>query len=197
MGEVWLAEDTRLDRKVALKLLPAAFTQDAERVRRFVQEAKAASALNHPNIITVYDVGDTDTGRFIVMELVAGRTLRAVIAEDNSTAGDAGVAQRERALLALGGQMAKALIAAHAAGITHRDIKPDNIMVRDDGYVKILDFGLARLVPTASGEEAATLAHETMPGQLMGTIKYMSPEQARGESVSHAFRYLLARSDVL
>ncbi len=184
MGEVWLAEDIRLDRKVALKLLPAAFTQDAERVRRFVQEAKAASALNHPNIITVYDVGDTDTGRFIVMELVAGRTLRAVIAEHDSTGGDAEVEQRERTLLELGCQMAKALIAAHAAGITHRDIKPDNIMVRDDGYVKILDFGLARLVPTASGEEAATRAHETMPGQLIGTTKYMSPEQARSESVS-------------
>ena len=185
MGEVWLAEDTRLDRKVALKLLPAAFTRDAGRVRRFVQEAKAASALNHPNIVTVYDVGDTASGRFIVMELVAGRTLRAVIAEDNSTAGDADGARRAEALLALGGQMAKALIAAHAAGITHRDIKPDNIMVRDDGYVKILDFGLARLVPVASGEDAATLARETMPGQLMGTMKYMSPEQARSESVSH------------
>jgi serine/threonine-protein kinase len=103
-----------------------------------VQEAKAASALNHPNIVTVYDVGDTDSGRFIVMELVAGRTLRAVIAEHAAE-------QRDRALLELGSQMAKALIAAHAAGITHRDIKPDNIMVRDDGYVKILDFGLARL----------------------------------------------------
>jgi serine/threonine protein kinase len=197
MGEVWLAEDTRLNRKVALKLLPAAFTQDAERVRRFVQEAKAASALNHPNIVTVYDVGDTDTGRFIVMELVAGRTLSAVLAELNATAGDAGIAQRERDLLALGGQMAKALVAAHAAGITHRDIKPDNIMVRDDGYVKILDFGLARLVSTASREEAATLAQETMPGQLMGTIKYTSPEQARGERGQPSLRYLLARSAVL
>jgi serine/threonine protein kinase/tetratricopeptide (TPR) repeat protein len=185
MGEVWLAEDTRLDRKVAIKLLPAAFTRDAGRVRRFVEEAKAASALNHPNIVTVYDVGDTDIGRFIVMELVAGRTLSAVIAETNSTAGDTRAAQREGTLLALGGQMAKALIAAHAAGITHRDIKPDNIMVRDDGYVKILDFGLARLVPVASGEDAATLAQETMPGQLIGTLKYMSPERARSESVGH------------
>jgi serine/threonine protein kinase len=183
MGEVWLAEDTRLDRKVALKLLPAAFTQDAERVRRFVQEAKSASALNHPNIITVYDVGETDSGRFIVMELVAGRTLSAMIAEHNSTARDGGNEQRERALLAWGGQMAKALIAAHAAGITHRDLKPDNIMVRDDGYVKILDFGLARLVPTGSEEEAATRAQQTRPGQLIGTVKYMPPEQARSESV--------------
>ena len=123
MGEVWLAEDTRLKRKVALKLLPAELTADAERVRRFEQEAQAASALNHPNIITVYDIGDCDAGRFIVMELVAGQTLRNVIAEDNSL----------ETVLALGQQMAKALSAAHAAGITHRDIKPDNIMVRDDG----------------------------------------------------------------
>jgi eukaryotic-like serine/threonine-protein kinase len=133
MGEVWLAEDTRLGRKVALKLLPAELTEDSERVRRFTQEAKAASALNHPNIISVYDIGESETGRFIVMEFVAGRTLRAVIAKDNSL----------ETLFALGAQMAKALSAAHAAGITHRDIKPDNIMVRDDGYVKMLDFGLA------------------------------------------------------
>jgi serine/threonine protein kinase/predicted ATPase len=176
MGEVWLAEDTRLKRKVALKLLPAELTSDADRVRRFEQEAQAASALNHPNIITVYDIGESEAGRFIVMELVAGRTLRAVIAEDNSL----------ETLLALGQQMAKALSAAHAAGITHRDIKPDNIMVRDDGYVKVLDFGLARLLPaTASDSEAATLAQQTTPGMVMGTLAYMSPEQARGETVSH------------
>ena len=176
MGEVWLAEDTRLKRKVALKLLPAELTADAERVRRFEQEAQAASALSHPNIITVYDIGECEAGRFIVMELVAGRTLRAVIAEDNSL----------ETLLALGQQMAKAMSAAHAAGITHRDIKPDNIMVRDDGYVKVLDFGLARLrTATAGDEEAATLAQQTTPGTVMGTVAYMSPEQARGESVSH------------
>ncbi len=175
MGEVWLAEDTRLKRKVAIKLLPAELTADADRVRRFEQEAQAASALNHPNIITVHDIGECEAGRFIVMELVAGRTLRAVIAEDNSV----------ETLLALGAQMAKALSAAHAAGITHRDIKPDNIMVRDDGYVKVLDFGLARLRPaTESDSEAATLAQRTMPGTLMGTVAYMSPEQASGQSVS-------------
>ncbi|HEX3230502.1 MAG TPA: serine/threonine-protein kinase, partial [Pyrinomonadaceae bacterium] len=157
MGQVWLAEDTRLDRRVALKILPAEFTKDADRVRRFMQEAKAASALNHPNIITVYDIGDSDAGRFIVMELVAGRTLRTVIAGDNSL----------ETLLELGSQMAKALSAAHSAGITHRDIKPDNIMVRDDGYVKVLDFGLARLLPTASGEDAATVAQQTTPGMIM------------------------------
>ncbi|MBL8206357.1 MAG: protein kinase, partial [Blastocatellia bacterium] len=176
MGEVWLAEDTRLKRQVALKLLPAELTTDTERVRRFGQEAQAASALSHPNIITVYDIGECEAGRFIVMELVAGRTLRAVIAENNSL----------ETLLTLGAQMAKALAAAHTAGITHRDIKPDNIMVRDDGYVKVLDFGLARLRPaTESDSEAVTLAQQTKPGTLMGTVAYMSPEQARGESVSH------------
>jgi serine/threonine-protein kinase len=142
MGEVWLAYDERLKRKVALKLLPAELTADAERVRRFEQEAQAASALNHPNIITVYDIGESEAGRFIVMELVAGRTLRTVIAEDNSV----------ETLLSLGQQIAKALSAAHAAGITHRDIKPDNIMVRDDGYVKVLDFGLACLNPMRKAE---------------------------------------------
>src|SRR5262249_34569369 len=174
MGEVGLAEDTRLKRKVALKLLPAELTSDAERVRRFEQEAQAASALNHPNIVTVHDIGESEAGRFIVMELIAGRTLRAVIAEDNSL----------ETVLALGQQMAKALGAAHASGITHRDIKPDNVMVRDDGYVQVLDFGLARLLPSAaSGAEAATLAQQTAPGQVMGTVAYMSPEQASGQSV--------------
>ena len=177
MGEVWLAEDTRLGRKVALKLLPAEFTEDSERVRRFTQEAKAASALNHPNIIAVFDIGECETGRFIVMEFVAGQTLRAVIAKDNSL----------ETLFALGGQMAKALSAAHEAGITHRDIKPDNIMVRDDGYVKMLDFGLARLLPTtASDPEAMTLAQQTTPGTVMGTLAYMSPEQASGQTVGPA-----------
>ena len=172
MGEVWLAEDTRLERKVALKLLPAEFTRDAERVHRFTQEAKAASALNHPNIITVYDIGDSESGRFIVMELVAGRTLRSLVAADNSY----------ETLLELSIQITSALNAAHAAGITHRDIKPDNIMVRDDGYVKMLDFGLARLLPiNPSDPEASTAVHQTLPGTVMGTLAYMSPEQARGE----------------
>ena len=177
MGEVWLAEDTRLGRKVALKLLPSEFTEDSERVRRFTQEAKAASALNHPNIISVHDIGECETGRFIVMEFVAGRTLRSVIARDNSL----------ETLFNLGSQMARALSAAHAAGITHRDIKPENIMVRDDGYVKMLDFGLARLLPTtASDPEAMTLAQQTTPGTVMGTLAYMSPEQASGQTVGSA-----------
>jgi eukaryotic-like serine/threonine-protein kinase len=146
MGEVWLAVDTRLDRKVALKLLPTEFTQDSERLRRFAQEAKAASALSHPNIISVYDIGECETGRFIVMELVSGRTLRSVIASDNSL----------ETVFALGSQMVRAFVAAHAAGITHRDIKPDNIMVRDDGYVKVLDFGLASLCCSTTGDRLST-----------------------------------------
>jgi tetratricopeptide (TPR) repeat protein len=174
MGEVWVAEDTKLERKVALKLLPAKFTQDADRVRRFIQEAKAASALNHPNIITIHEISEADAGRFIVMELVVGRTLGALIDEGGTL----------ESLAGWGTQMAKALGVAHAAGITHRDIKPDNIMVREDGYVKMLDFGLARLVPTGKDAEAATLQY-TQPGTLLGSIRYMSPEQARGESVSH------------
>ncbi len=128
--------------------------------------------LNDPNIISVYDIGECETGRFIVMELVSGRTLRSVLASDNSL----------ETFFALGHQMVRALGAAHAAGITHRDIKPDNIMVRDDGYVKMLDFGLARLLPTtASDPEALTLAQQTTPGTVMGTVSYMSPEQARGK----------------
>jgi predicted ATPase len=174
MGEVYRARDTRLTRDVAIKVLPASFADDADRLLRFEQEARATSALNHPNIVTIHEFGDVEAGRFIVMELVDGRTLRALIDEGSSI----------DALARLGCQMAKALGAAHAAGITHRDIKPENIMVRDDGYVKVLDFGLARLVPPGMDREAATLQY-TQPGTLLGSARYMSPEQARGESVSH------------
>ena len=172
MGEVFLAEDARLQRKVALKLLPDNYTNDRERVRRFEQEARAASALNHPNIITIHDLGESDSGCFIVMEHVAGRTLRALATENIELL----------SLLDWGSQTAKALSAAHAANIIHRDIKPDNIMVRDDGYVKVLDFGLARL-NTAHDELSNAM---TMPGTVMGTVKYMSPEQTRGEIVTTA-----------
>jgi serine/threonine protein kinase/Tol biopolymer transport system component len=172
MGRVYLARDNQLDRQVAIKVLNQKYGNHETSIQRFIQEAKAASALNHPNILTVHDIGKSETGHFIVMELVAGRPLSAIIATDNSVA----------TLLSLGSQMAKALSAAHAAGITHRDIKPDNIMVRDDGYLKILDFGLARLVPgTNTGDEAGNLARQTAPGAVMGTIAYMSPEQGRGE----------------
>ena len=174
MGEVYLAEDIRLKRSVAIKVLPSSVTADGERVRRFEQEAQAASALNHPNIITVYDVGESDVGRFIVMELVAGRTLRALIREDLPL----------ETVLSIGHQMAKALSAAHAAGITHRDIKPENVMVRDDGYVKVLDFGLARLLGAETSKaDEVSLARLTTPGMIVGTVAYMSPEQAFGEAV--------------
>jgi tRNA A-37 threonylcarbamoyl transferase component Bud32/tetratricopeptide (TPR) repeat protein len=172
MGKVYLATDNHLDRKVAIKVLNQKYENHQTNIQRFIQEAKAASALNHPNILTIHDIGQSETGRFIVMELVAGRPLSAIIATDNSIA----------TILSLGSQMAKALSAAHAAGITHRDIKPDNIMVREDGYLKILDFGLARLVPvTDTGDEAAALMRQTTPGAVLGTVAYMSPEQARGE----------------
>src|SRR5215510_8489468 len=176
MGEVYLAQDTRLGRKVALKLLPTRLTQDEDRVRRFVREAKAASALNHPNIVTIHEVGEDEAGRFIVMELVEGHTLRAM---KKPCALDA--------FFNLGVQIARALGATHAAGITHRDIKPDNIMARDDGYVKVLDFGLARLInATANDPEAAMLVQNSAPGMLLGTAAYISPEQARGEIVTSA-----------
>jgi predicted ATPase len=168
MGEVFLAEDTRLERQVAIKVLPAAFTQDADRLRRFLLEARASSALNHPNIITVHDIGESEAGRFLVMEHVQGRSVRDIMAAGPSLAH----------LRDLGAQMAKGLAAAHAAGIVHRDIKPDNVMVRDDGYVKILDFGLARLTQS----ESRRLETATEPGVLMGTLRYMSPEQASGET---------------
>src|SRR5262249_30675320 len=164
MGEAYLAEDTHLERKVALKLLPAQFTKDEERVRRFILEAKAASALNHPNIITIYEIGEAEAGRFIAMEFVQGRTLREMIGKSPSP----------EVLAAAGGQIAQALAVAHAAGITHRDIKPENIMVRDDGYAKVLDFGLARLAPLAASQsQVATLAQNTMPGTMLGTLAYM------------------------
>ncbi len=169
MGEVYLARDTRLGRNVALKLLPNSQRLDSERVRRFEREARAASALNHPNIITIYDIGACDAGRFIVMELVEGLTLQQVLTGGPALA----------SLAPIGGQIAKALAVAHAAGIIHRDIKPANIIVRKDGYVKVLDFGLARLVGEAEGPRPLDV---TNPGQVLGTAAYMSPEQARGEN---------------
>jgi predicted ATPase/predicted Ser/Thr protein kinase len=171
MGEVYLAEDTKLGRKVALKLLPAAYTTNDDRVRRFEQEARAASALNHPNIITIHEIGEADAGRFIVMEYVQGRTLRALINEQPPL----------ESIATWGIQIAKALSVAHAAGIIHRDIKPENLMVRDDGYVKVLDFGLARLAPQNLTEAEADTHTGSVPGALVGTMLYMSPEQARGE----------------
>ncbi len=177
MGDVYLAEDIRLNRNVAIKVLPSSVTADSERVRRFEQEAQAASALNHPNIITVYDVGESDAGRFIVMELVTGRTLRALIADEMPL----------ETMLDVGQQMAKALSTAHAEGITHRDIKPENVMVREDGYVKVLDFGLARLLGAETNHtDVVAWSRLTTPGMIVGTVAYMSPEQAFGEDVGAA-----------
>ena len=167
MGEVYLAEDTTLNRKVALKLLPAHFTQDRDRLRRFDQEARAASALNHPNIITIYEIGQWDNTQFIATEFIEGKTLR-----DRMQLGRMPLPE----ILEIGTQVAGALAAAHAAGIVHRDIKPANIMVRTDGYVKVLDFGLAKLTATVSAQ-----ADRTDLGRVMGTINYMSPEQALGQ----------------
>jgi serine/threonine-protein kinase len=176
MGEVYCAQDSRLGREVVLKLLPAQFTTDADRMSRFEQEARAASALNHPNIVTVYELGEAEAVRYIAMERVRGKTLRAL----------AGQSQGGDYLAALGRQTAEALAVAHAEGITHRDIKPENIMVRDDGYVKVLDFGLARLTFAQEKSPAVAAAHRTNPGMMLGTVAYMSPEQAQGEPVTTA-----------
>jgi eukaryotic-like serine/threonine-protein kinase len=178
MGEVYLAEDVRLGRPVALKLLPARFTAEADRVRRFEREARAASALNHPNIVTIHEIVQADSLHFIATEFVDGKTLREHMA-------DAGVPVCDALDIAM--QVASALAAAHEAGIVHRDIKPENVMIRPDGFVKVLDFGLAKLAPhrAAAGapETRTRLTAETHPGTIMGTVAYMSPEQARGLEV--------------
>ncbi|HEY0006642.1 MAG TPA: protein kinase [Pyrinomonadaceae bacterium] len=171
MGEVYLAQDTQLERAVALKLLPAQFTQDTERVRRFQQEARATSALNHPNILTIFEIGEEQGTYFIATEFINGQTLRDRLVHSRLPLDEA---------LDIAIQVAGALAAAHAEGIIHRDIKPENIMLRADGYVKVLDFGLAKLSePRGLRRDAETVA-ETMPGLVIGTITYMSPEQARG-----------------
>ena len=204
MGEVYLALDARLGRQVALKLLPPRFTEDAQRVQRFRQEARAASALNHPNILTIHEIGEVKTAagalHFIATEFIEGRTLRELIRDGGMKLGEA---------LEVAMQVASALSAAHAAGIVHRDIKPENIMLRPDGYVKVLDFGLAKL-GVESGESGignresgirgqVARPHSplptpyspvsTDPGMVLGTVSYMSPEQARGLETD-------ARSDI-
>ncbi|MDQ3009774.1 MAG: protein kinase [Acidobacteriota bacterium] len=178
MGEVYLAEDTRLGRKLALKILPAEYTQNPDRLARFEQEARAASALNHPNIITVYEIGEEADVHFIAFEFIPGRTLRFSLKSG-------GMDLRE--VLEISIQIISALQAAHEAGITHRDIKPENVMIRPDGYVKVLDFGLAKLTEKTADNvdvDAETRLHaQTEPGTVMGTVTYMSPEQARGVKV--------------
>ncbi len=195
MGEVYLAQDTQLRRPVALKLLPANFTQDEDRLRRFEQEAYSASALNHPNILTIYEIGHVDANRFIAMEYVEGVTLRHHLARTHGQPGEGqltGAGLKLHDALEIAIQIASALAASQAAGIAHRDIKPDNIMLRRDGYVKVLDFGLAKLTerPETTDTEAPTRALvNTSPGAVMGTVNYMSPEQARGHTVD-------ARTDI-
>lgn len=178
MGEVYLAEDTRLGRKVALKLLPAEFTKDAEPVSRFEREARAASALNHPNIITIYEIGKLDDTHFMATEYIDGLTLRQRF-------GGGKIELKESLDITI--QIASALAEAHAAGIVHRDIKPENIMLRRDGYVKVLDFGLAKLTEhKSSGEpQGRVTAALTDTGRVMGTVNYMSPEQALGQELDH------------
>ncbi len=177
MGEVYRARDSRLGREVAVKVLPAELASDAERLQRFEQEARAASALNHPNIVTVHDMGTADGVFYVAMELVEGKTLRELCA---------GGSLPVRKILSIAAQIAEGLAKAHAAGIIHRDLKPENVMVSNDGFVKILDFGLAKLALPASGGASAMPTvdkPETEPGVVMGTIAYMSPEQASGQAL--------------
>src|SRR5436190_17470680 len=183
MGEVYLALDTELNRSVAIKILPPKLSENPQRLQRFIQEARAASALNHPHIITIHEIGVADTTRFIATEFIDGDTLRSHIVEG----------MRLPEILDISIQVAGALAAAHAAGIVHRDIKPENIMVRRDGYIKVLDFGLAKLTEPQGSDtdpEAPTRAMvNTGAGTIMGTANYMSPEQAKGTHVD-------ARTDV-
>lgn len=173
MGEVYLAQDTRLNRLVALKLLPVYFASDAERLRRFQSEARAASALNHPNILTIYEVGESDGVYFIATEFIDGNTIGDLMRERELSLAE---------ILDCVEQVASALAVAHAAGIVHRDIKPENIMRRNDGLLKILDFGIAKLLeaPDSLQAEVTGFPTHTEAGLVLGTVNYMSPEQARG-----------------
>ena len=183
MGEVWRAQDTRLDREVAIKVLPATIAHDADRLSRFALEAKATGALNHPNILTVHDIGTHEDAPYIVAELLDGEELRAQL--DNG-------ALPVRKAIEYAQQIAAGLAAAHEKGIVHRDLKPENLFITKDGRVKILDFGLAKIEPPrplSASSEVATLKQITTPGTVMGTVAYMSPEQVRGEVVD-------ARSDI-
>ncbi len=184
MGEVYLAHDPRINRAVAIKVLPAAFSSDAERLRRFEQEVQATGKLNHPNILAVYDVETHDGAPYVVYELLEGETLRHRLRSGSLPS---------RKAVDYGLQIANGLIAAHEKGIVHRDLKPENIFITQDGRVKILDFGLAKLTEAVQNIEAQTdvltRRVNTDPGAVMGTAGYMSPEQVRGQRVDY-------RSDV-
>src|SRR5262245_25752191 len=176
MGEDYRARDMRLSREVAIKVLPAELASDASRLKRFEKEARSASALSHPNIVTIYDIGSEGGVSYIAMERVEGETLRKLLV---------GGAVPVKKLLAIATQIADGLSKAHEAGIVHRDLKPENVMVTKDGLVKILDFGLAKLTHVESGEGESHLPTMTgtSPGMVVGTAGYMSPEQASGEAV--------------
>jgi len=186
MGVVYKARDTRLDRIVAIKLLPESRVADPERRARFMQEARAASALNHPNIVTIHDIAEHEGRHFLVMEFIDGRPLNERIPRKGMAVTEA---------LRIAAQVADALAAAHAAGIVHRDLKPGNIMVDQQGRAKVLDFGLAKLgaaepsAPIAAGDDTRTVSPLTEEGAIVGSIPYMSPEQAEGKPVD-------ARSDI-
>ncbi|MEP6994387.1 MAG: protein kinase [Acidobacteriota bacterium] len=177
MGEVYRARDTRLGRDVAIKVLPAAAAADSDRRQRFAQEARSASALNHPNILTIYDIGEAEGTTYIAMELIEGKTLRELVAAEPLPT---------KKLLDIAVQIAEGLAKAHGAGIVHRDLKPENLMISRDGFVKILDFGLAKLTEPVSQDASVlptAIAAPTQPGTVMGTAGYMSPEQASGQPV--------------
>ena len=178
MGEVYRAHDPRLRRDVAIKVVSPIFAADADRLRRFEQEARAAAALNHPNLLAIYELGTHDNAPYIVSELLEGASLREVLERG---------AIPVRTVVAYAAQIATGLAAAHEKGIVHRDLKPENIFVTGDGRVKILDFGLAKLIETApaAAEMSMTISQASTPGLVIGTISYMSPEQVRGQTVDH------------
>ncbi len=180
MGEVYRAKDAKLGREIAVKVLPSATASDPNRRQRFEMEARSASALNHPNILTIYDIGEADGTVYIAMELIEGKTLRELVV--------AGEPVSTKKLLDVAVQTAEGLAKAHSAGIVHRDLKPENIMISKDGYAKILDFGLAKLTEASSQDESVAptaIAAPTQPGTVMGTAGYMSPEQASGQPVDY------------
>jgi len=178
MGEVWRARDKRIGRDVAIKVLPE-FSAGDERVRRFEQEARAAGALNHPGLVTIFDVGAVDGAPYIVMELLEGETLREALGDVMP------VALPLKKAIDYAIQTASALAVAHEKGIVHRDLKPENIFITADGRVKILDFGLAKLAPEATAERDQTISRLTSAGMVVGTPGYMSPEQVRAKPLDH------------